>query len=261
MTIKPDVIAALVQAGISVEQLAAAVVADVQADDRAREQKRAERRVKDAERQRKHREHARASRESRVTDCDSALRDVTDRDATPEVLPPLASPPTPTPENHPLSPAYEAPRVFRAVTDLEFPGFWHAYPHKTKRASAMTAYYHARQKASVAEIEEGARRYAETLRGPDPPAPMNPDNWLDAERWTDQPMEITRNARQPTSRPAKPASTAADYFATVLPGFGGGAGGADDIPSGGAGWGDGVRGDSVVVEGAEFGFSRRAAGG
>lgn len=89
MTIKPEVLDALVAAGATAEMLVAAIKADAAKD----EAKKAESRVKAAERQRRH-------RLSRVT---NANIDVTERDT------PLDGPPSPHTPQPPLNPPASTP--------------------------------------------------------------------------------------------------------------------------------------------------------
>jgi hypothetical protein len=76
VSIKPEVLDAMVAAGASAEVIAAAVKADLAQD----EERKAARRIKNAERQRRH-------RASRSVTRDTALQRVTARDTPPEVSP------------------------------------------------------------------------------------------------------------------------------------------------------------------------------
>jgi hypothetical protein len=90
--LKPEVIDALVAAGVTAEQLAAAM----KADHAQEEVRRAAKREKDAERQRRY-------RLSRSVTRDNALQGVTPRDPpSPEV--------SPTPPSYPLSPKENPPK-------------------------------------------------------------------------------------------------------------------------------------------------------
>ena len=67
MSLSPEIIDAMVESGCSVEQMAAVVKASL-----AKQQEQvADKRAKDAERQRKHRARNAVSRDVTVTDCDS----------------------------------------------------------------------------------------------------------------------------------------------------------------------------------------------
>jgi hypothetical protein len=63
--------------------------------------------------------------------------------------------------------------------------FWPAYPHKVGRRAAEEAFVKARRKATLAEIMDGLARY-KSDKPPDRQW-LNPETFLDQERWTDEP--------------------------------------------------------------------------
>ena len=102
--IRPEVIDAMVKAGCTAEQIAAAVKAALAADEAAQEAKRAQKRAANAERQRRHR------------NARHALSRVTERD-TPSPLSPLFPSPYPNPKT-PLNPPTPA-AVSAGARDFE----------------------------------------------------------------------------------------------------------------------------------------------
>lgn len=98
--IRPEVLDAMVAAGCSAEQIAAAVKAALRADAEADEARRAAKRASNAERQRRHR-HARNA-ESRVTERDSALPPHPQQKVSPE--PPSKTSPPSAPKGASLPP-------------------------------------------------------------------------------------------------------------------------------------------------------------
>ncbi len=107
MSLSPAIIDAMLAAGCTAEQLAAVIKADL-AD---REGRVAEKRQKDAERQRRHRERNAVSRDVTVTDSDS----VTDPSLSPA---PFLSPQTPQTNPHPHT---HPDKQSRARKGTEFP--------------------------------------------------------------------------------------------------------------------------------------------
>lgn len=86
--------------------------------------------------------------------------------------------------------ARELDTISRIETRMEFDGqFWPLCPHQTGKTDAYAEFHVQRQKAALSDICDGMKRYAETLRRPKAPQPMNPANWLQKQRWTDKPME------------------------------------------------------------------------
>lgn len=111
MTISPAVLDAMVAAGCTAEQIAAVVKADMAAND----DKRADKRAKDAERQRRHR--------ARNAESQPVTRDTCD--TLPPSPAPLSSPPTPPPII-PQTPSTipETKRASRLSPDWALPAAW-----------------------------------------------------------------------------------------------------------------------------------------
>lgn len=193
--IKPDVLDALVAAGATAEMIAAAVKADLAAD----EARNVARRAKNAERQRRHRASRNATR-------DSALQGVTARDT---VSPKESFPHTPFKENTPSS---RSTNLSGSTTDIarEFASeFWPRYPHKIGKPRAAASFAKARQKADLQTIIAGLDHYVR-----DKPADRpwcNPETWLNQERWADQPAPSPVPLRQTTG----PPTAEKNGFATI----------------------------------------------
>lgn len=168
------IIEALVQSGAPSESILAAVKAF---EDQI-ENKKKERRLKDAERQRRHR----MSRDVTVTVCDN-------RDISSPLVPPSQVSPTP-PSN---SPPYNPPNSKKNQTNVcqkkdGFDYWWEEYPHKVGKGAARLAYARALTKTNHEELVNGIIRYIST-KPPDRDY-CNPATWLNQERWNDQPAEI-----------------------------------------------------------------------
>lgn len=83
------------------------------------------------------------------------------------------------PKNLPIEPPKETPGDF----DL----FWKEYPLKTGKQAARRAYEKALKIATAEEILEGAKKYAgDPNRHPSYTA--HPSTWLNAGRWSDEPL-------------------------------------------------------------------------
>lgn len=72
--------------------------------------------------------------------------------------------------------------------------FWPAYPNKVARPAAMRAFIAARQKTSLAEILAGVERYSASK--PKDRDWLNPENFLNNERWNDEPAELAAGSRE-----------------------------------------------------------------
>jgi hypothetical protein len=73
-----------------------------------------------------------------------------------------------------------------AGINMDFEGFWSAYPNKTGRPSAEKAFSQAVKRSSVAEIMDGVRKYASKT---DDRQWCSPVKWLSDDRWKDQPAK------------------------------------------------------------------------
>lgn len=68
-----------------------------------------------------------------------------------------------------------------------FDEFWTAYPRKTSKGHARTAWAKAVKAAPAATIIAAAERFAAERAGQDPRYTPHPATWLNGERWTDEP--------------------------------------------------------------------------
>lgn len=85
--------------------------------------------------------------------------------------------------------------------------FWPAYPHKVGKPKALKAFLAAREVAALDAIMDGLARY---VRGKPPDQRwLNPANFLEDERWNDEP------APQPTG-PARPHDAIYSALASVV---------------------------------------------
>lgn len=175
--IKPEVLDALVAAGCTAEQIAAAIKADMHADEARKEQKR----ENNAERQRRFRERNAVSRVTGVTNAH-----------TPS--PSEVSPHTPLPKNpNPIPPS--APKG--ASSPTVFSQFWEIYPHKVGKRDAEKAFVQALKRDSFENIMAGLRRY---IAKTDDRPWCNPSTFLNQDRWLDAPS----NAPPPRHSAAPP---------------------------------------------------------
>jgi hypothetical protein len=170
---KPQVLDALLAAGATAEMIVAAVKAD-QAED---EDRKASRRAKAAERQRKHRggNVTPNNAPSRVTECDDALRG-SRKEVSPAPLPEtqLLTPPSP-----PMG----------ALGSAGFDPFWSAYPRKTGKGAARKAWPKALAKVGgpdppgllLSALERVKRTWTDSKFIP------HASTWLNEERWEDEP--------------------------------------------------------------------------
>ncbi|WP_407976119.1 YdaU family protein [Brucella pseudogrignonensis] len=72
--------------------------------------------------------------------------------------------------------------------------FWPLYPNKVGKPVARTAFLKARKKADLETIIAGLRAYVSKT---DDRAWCNPSTWLNQERWTDAPAQVTRGTSPP----------------------------------------------------------------
>lgn len=94
----------------------------------------------------------------------------------------------------------------KAPTEVEFEAFWKAYPRKTNKAKAKTAFDKAfkllREKHSIDEtmliLLNGVDAYAKHA---DPEFLCHPTTWLNAGKWDDEPESIgTRSVNRGKAR-------------------------------------------------------------
>lgn len=132
-----------------------------------------------------------ASEHNRTTDTDKTREDKKDkgfsyraRDAAPEQTGDLAS------HGH-------------------FEEFWAVYPNKVNEVGARRAFPFACLRASPTEIIAGATRYASKQ---DDSAWMNPVNWLDGDRWKDQPAQPPPKRGRENPRMTEKRSAISDFL-------------------------------------------------
>ncbi|MGY2019369.1 helix-turn-helix domain-containing protein [Nocardia gipuzkoensis] len=84
-----------------------------------------------------------------------------------------------------------------------FHEFWSIYPRRVARGQAVKAFAKALKRADLAEILEGARRYAAARKGENPTYTAHPSSWLNGDRWADEPDSVRRpgHERQPSAAP------------------------------------------------------------
>lgn len=96
----------------------------------------------------------------------------------------------PEPETEPEPEPEKETRARRApLDDASFVEFWVAWPHKVEKPAALKAYRKALARASPSEILDGVRRYV-AAKPPDRPW-LNPSTFLNRDRWTDEPAQLT----------------------------------------------------------------------
>jgi uncharacterized protein YdaU (DUF1376 family) len=79
------------------------------------------------------------------------------------------------------------------LTEAEFAEWYAGYPNKVAKPAALKAFAKARQKADLATLIEGVRRYRKTK--PPDQSWAHPASWLNAERWTDEPSTHNHQRR------------------------------------------------------------------
>lgn len=94
--------------------------------------------------------------------------------------------PTPVPTPVPTKTASSKKTI--ADDDPDFAAFWKAYPRRTDKGHARTAWPKAIAKAAAADIIAGAQRFAEWIdsEGKDRQFIPHPATWLNGERWSDE---------------------------------------------------------------------------
>lgn len=88
-----------------------------------------------------------------------------------------------------------------------FEEFWAAYPRRSDKGHARTAYTKALKKTDVETLILGAKKYAETTAGTEPKFIALPTTWLNGERWTDEPATPPTTATPGTSAWDRPGVT------------------------------------------------------
>lgn len=77
-----------------------------------------------------------------------------------------------------------------SIDDAAFDRFWTAFPRKVGKGAARSVFQRVLSKDQVTadELTAGAERYAAATLGKDPEFIAHPKTWLNAERWTDEPV-------------------------------------------------------------------------
>lgn len=193
------IVDALVEAGATPQMIAAAVRAHAQVEENVK----AEKRAKDAERQR----HHRMSREVTVTPCDT-------RDIPAPLCPPSSSPTPPTttplyPPTHPVVGSASADANDGWPKDCR-DQFWADWPHKVGKPKAMESLDRVRrQGVPFEQVMAGVRRYVRD-KPPDRPW-LNPATFLNQARFDDQPAPVSTSVY----RPEKPNDRKATFTAAL----------------------------------------------
>jgi len=81
-----------------------------------------------------------------------------------------------------------------APTLAGFDDFWAAYPKRSDKGHARTAWAKAVRKADVTAIIEGARRFGQDPNLPEPKFIPLAATWLNGERWEDGPLPDRRGS-------------------------------------------------------------------
>lgn len=167
MSLKPEVLDAMVAAGCTGEQIAAAVKASMGS------------RTTNAERQKRYRERHRD--ESNVTERNGDACSVT---------PPSPSLPPQTPPSRPHPPVSNTPArkgPSEAEIRSEFDLFWSFFPRKVGKGQAEKAFATARKESEFDAIMTGVQRYADERKFQDPNFTRHPATWLNGKGWLDEP--------------------------------------------------------------------------
>lgn len=171
--IKPEVLDALVAAGCSAEQIAAAVKAD-------------QARSSGAARQARYRARKASQSDERDVTSVTVTGDPSPKEKSP--TPPKEI--TPSPVSEPVGSSTDSAR--------EFAEFWSLFPNKVGKRDAQKAFGSARKRAPVDAILAGLRRYV--AKTDDRPW-CNPTTFLNQDRWEDQPAPAPQ--RQATAPPGR----------------------------------------------------------
>lgn len=181
MTVTPEMLDAMIVAGLTREQIVAVTKASLLAEASATEAKRAAKRANNAERQRRWRER-------RSITQSNALSSVTERDPAPLNDAPASSGnvevnlKTP-PKEKDLKVPKEKPSKW---PEGSFDRIWTAYPHKVGKKAAFSklAVIERNGEATPEEILDGIERYK--LAKPEHHDWANPLTWLNQGRWADE---------------------------------------------------------------------------
>lgn len=92
--------------------------------------------------------------------------------------------------------------------DAEFDAFWTAYPRKTSKPPAETAWFKAARKADPEDIIAAAERYRDDPNRVDE-FTAYPATWLNQERWNDPPLPARDGSRRATNGADKLAAALA----------------------------------------------------
>jgi hypothetical protein len=100
----------------------------------------------------------------------------------------------PNPSNHGLRSEGTNPRALGTNPRAQpapwmpsFEQFWEIFPRRVGKGTAKKAFKHAAERASFAEILDGARRYAKDCVGRETQYIKHPSTWLNADCWLDEP--------------------------------------------------------------------------
>lgn len=89
--------------------------------------------------------------------------------------------------------ASHTPRALALDLADAFEAFWKCYPRKVDKGHARKAFATALKRADAPTISQGARRYAEAVKGKDPKYIAHAATWLNGDRWLDEPERSTPN--------------------------------------------------------------------
>lgn len=82
-------------------------------------------------------------------------------------------------------------RVSDLDNDPAFAAFWAAYPRRTDKGHAKTAWLKVlKGEVDTAVVVAAAERFAARSRSDDPKFIPHPSTWLNGERWTDEPQRL-----------------------------------------------------------------------
>jgi hypothetical protein len=84
-----------------------------------------------------------------------------------------------------------------ATPPMEFEAFWAAYPRRVGKQAAIKAWAKAIKLTDPQSIINGAKNYANAVKGDDPKYTAHPSSWLNAGRWDDEPMKTQTPAFDP----------------------------------------------------------------
>ena len=105
-------------------------------------------------------------------------------------------------KDKPLSKTESGEIQFSENMKFEFQEFWEKYPNRCKEKQAKEAYEAARKQYSHEKIMDGLAQYIDAK--PPDRAWMNPDNFLNNERFTDEPSPIKTKSNYRPNRPKVP---------------------------------------------------------